>query len=412
MTGLGAMRDPLAELSLEQLRRRTSRKWQTFSPDVLPLWIAELDVRLAPAVADAVHDAIRTGDTGYTAGTAFPEAARGFAAARWGWDFDVEGTSSVPDVMRGMTEIVRLLTEPGDRVIVTPPIYPPFYGFSRSAQRAVVEAPLTAAGRLNLETLDTAFQAATQGGRRAVFLLCNPHNPTGAVHTREELSRVAVLAAEHKVRVISDEIHGPLVLPGASFVPYLTVPGTENAFALISASKGWNLAGLKAALAIAGSDAVDDRYRLPVEVPLGASHLGVIAQTAAFRDGGAWLDDLISSLDRNRTLLTDLIRTELCGIEFSPPQATFLAWLDCRRLYEQTCPVSAADFFLDQARVALNPGAPFGAGDGFVRLNFGTNPAILRDAIHLMSAALAGGAAARQASPGQAAASNLRTTCA
>ena len=245
--------NPLEALSLPDLRRRTSMKWRAHGDDVLPLWVAEMDVPLAAPIADALRSAIDTGDTGYPAGDGYARALAGFAARRWGWtDFPTEHTTIVPDVMMGIVEVLRLVTEPGDPVIVNAPVYPPFYAFVTHADRRVVESPLTAEGRIDPAGLDAAFARARATGPRAAYLISNPHNPTGAVHTREELRTVAELARRHGVRVIADEIHAPLVLAGAEFTPYLTVPGSEDAFSLTSASKAWNLAGLKAALLIAG----------------------------------------------------------------------------------------------------------------------------------------------------------------
>lgn len=280
--------DPLVQLSLEQLRRRTSLKWRTHPADVLPLWVAEMDVPLAPPVAEALRTAIDLGDTGYPYGSAYAEALAGFAAERWRWDgLRVEHTAIVPDVMLGVVEVLRLVTGPGDAVVVCSPVYPPFYAFVAHDAREVVEARLGPDLRVDLAALEDAFVRARRDGRRAAFLMSNPHNPTGVVHTRQELEAVAALAREHGVRVVSDEIHAPLVLPGAVFTPFLSVPGAENAFALVSASKAWNLAGLKAALAVAGSEAAAELRMLPEEVGHGPSHLGVIAHTAAFRAGGA-----------------------------------------------------------------------------------------------------------------------------
>jgi cystathionine beta-lyase len=240
--------DPLEQLTLAELRTRTSTKWREHPPDVLPLWVAEMDVLLAEPVQRVLHDAVARGDTGYPAGTGYAEALAVFAAQRWAWDdLDVARTAVVPDVMLGIVEALELLTSPGDTVVVNCPVYPPFYGFLEWTGLRVREAPLTAGGRLDLAALAEAF-----GDGAAAYLLCNPHNPTGTVHTAQELSAVAALADEHGVRVVSDEIHAPLVLPGAGFVPYLCVPGAEDAFAVLSATKGWNLAGLKAALLVAG----------------------------------------------------------------------------------------------------------------------------------------------------------------
>ncbi|NUR38577.1 MAG: pyridoxal phosphate-dependent aminotransferase [Streptomyces sp.] len=394
--------DPLTHLTLEQLRQRTSMKWRTHPEDVLPLWVAEMDVPLAPAVAEALRSAIELGDTGYPYGTAYAEALAAFGAERWGWDgLAVERTAIVPDVMLGIVEVLRLLTDPGDAVVVCSPVYPPFYAFVSHDARQVVEARLGADLRIDLDALEDAFvRARGKGRRRAVFLLCNPHNPTGVVHTREELEAVAGLARRHGVRVVSDEIHAPLVLPGATFTPFLGVAGAENAFVLASASKAWNLAGLKAALAVAGPEAADELRLLPEEVSHGPSHLGVIAHTAAFRKGGDWLDDLLLGLDANRALLGRLAERHLPGVRCHRPEGTYLAWLDCTRLGLPTDQggdgpgvvsdlAGPAKFFLDRARVALSSGHVFGSGgEGHVRLNFATAPAVLREAVLRMGRAL------------------------
>ncbi|MGN9777165.1 MalY/PatB family protein [Micromonospora sp. H33] len=394
-------RNPLTRLTLPELRQRTSVKWRMHPPDVLPLWVAEMDVSLAPAVADALRGAIDLGDTGYAYGTAYAEALGDFAAQRWGWNsFRVDRTTVVPDVMMGIVEVLRLVTDPGDAVVVCSPVYPPFYAFVSHADRHVIEAPLGPDLRMDLAALDEAFRRARQYGRRPAFLMCNPHNPTGVVHRRDELEAVAELAGRHGLRVISDEIHAPLVLPGAHFTPYLTVAGAENAFALISASKAWNLAGLKAALAVAGPQAAADLSRMPEEVSHGPSHLGVIAHTAAFRAGGQWLDLLLDGLDTNRTLLAALLAKHVPAVRYHHPEGTYLAWLDCTALGIDTeqpdgQPGVASDVagpakvFLDRARVALSSGHVFGTGGaGFVRLNFATSPEILTDAVTRMGRAV------------------------
>ncbi|EFL28533.1 putative aminotransferase [Streptomyces himastatinicus ATCC 53653] len=371
--------NPLNRLTLDQLRLRTSMKWRTYPDDVLPLWVAEMDVPLAEPVVRAVTDAIALGDTGYPAGTAYAEALAGFARERWGWDgLAVERTAIVPDVMLGVVEMLKLVSGPGDAVVVNCPVYPPFYPFVEHMDRRVVEAPLGAHLRLDLDALEDAFRRAVAGGRRATYLLCSPHNPTGTVHTADELAAVAALADRHGVRVVADEIHAPLVAPGTVFTPYLSVPGAESGLSLMSASKGWNLAGLKAALAIAGPAAADDLARLPEEVGHGPSHIGVIAHTAALRDGGDWLDALLGGLDDNRALLAGLLARELPGVRYRPGPATFLAWLDCRALGLGDDPAAV---FLDRGRVALNSGLPFGTGGaGHVRLNLGTSPEVLIEA--------------------------------
>ncbi|MFF7639718.1 aminotransferase class I/II-fold pyridoxal phosphate-dependent enzyme [Streptomyces canus] len=379
--------NPLRQLSLEQLRRRTSMKWRTYPEDVLPLWVAEMDVPLAEPVARAIRDAVALGDTGYPAGTAYAEAWAGFASERWGWEgIAVERTAIVPDVMLGIVEMLKLVSGPGDAVVVNPPVYPPFYQFVQNMDRQVVEAPLGADGRIDFEVLEAVFGRVGKSAGRPAYLLCSPHNPTGTVHTAEELADVAALARTYGVRVVADEIHAPVVAGGAAFVPYLSVPGGGSGLSLLSASKAWNLAGVKAAVAVAGPDAADDLARLPEEVGHGPSHVGVIAHTAALRDGGAWLDALLGGLDDNRRLLARLLDASLPAVRYEPAQATFLAWLDCRSLGLGDDPAAV---FLERARVALNSGTPFGTGGaGFVRLNLATSPELINEAVRRMAAAL------------------------
>ncbi|VBA55816.1 Putative cystathionine beta-lyase [Mycobacterium attenuatum] len=394
------MTNPFEEPTLEQLRRRTSMKWRAYPADVLPLWVAEMDVNLAPTVAAAIHGAVDRGDTGYPHGTAYAEAVAEFASQRWQWhDLDIGRTAIVPDVMLGVVELLRLVTVRGDAVIVNSPVYAPFYAFVSHDGRRVIEATLGIDGRIDLDTLEQAFARAAGSGGKVAYLLCNPHNPTGAVHTVDELREVAELARRFGVRVVSDEIHAPLVPPGARFTPYLSVPGAENAFAVLSASKAWNLCGIKAAVAIAGAEAAADLRRMPEEVSHGPSHLGVISHAEAFRSGGIWLDAVLRGLDANRNLVGALVDQHLPGVKYLWPQGTYLAWLDCRQLgfaehaADGLAVVSdlsgPARWFLDHARVALSSGHVFGTGgDGHVRINFATSQAILTEAVSRMGRAL------------------------
>ncbi|MCZ7373658.1 MalY/PatB family protein [Micromonospora sp. WMMC250] len=388
LSGARDSANPLRQLTIGQLRQRTSLKWREYPDDVLPLWVAEMDVPLAEPVARAITDAVARGDTGYTAGTAYPQALAEFAHRRWGWDgLAVERTTLVPDVMHGVVEVLRLVTDVGDAVVVNCPVYPPFYDFVTHAGRRIVEAPLGEDLRIDLGALEDAFRRARAGGRPAAYLLCNPHNPTGVLHTAAEMAAVAGLADQHGVRVVADEIHAPVVVGGAQFTPYLSVPGAENGLSLMSASKGWNLAGLRGALLIAGPAAAGDLARIPFEASVSTSHLGVIAHTAALRDGGDWLDAVLAGLDDNRRLLAALLAEHLPVVRYQPGQATYLAWLDCRALGLGDDPASV---FLDRGRVALNPGTAFGTGGGgHVRLNLATAPELITEAVRRMAAAVA-----------------------
>ncbi|CAN5620018.1 aminotransferase class I/II-fold pyridoxal phosphate-dependent enzyme [soil metagenome] len=372
------MADPLSQLTLEQLRRRTSAKWRQYPDDVLPMWVAEMDVPLAEPIVTAVEGALAIGDTGYPSGGAYCEALRDFAASRWNWRFEARRACLVPDLMSGVADVIGVVTEPGATVVINPPVYPPFFWAARNTGRELLECPLDPSGRLDLARLERAFAEASRNPAGAAYLLCSPHNPTGTVHTAEELNRVAELASEYRVRVISDEIHAPLSYAGATFIPYLSVEPEGDGFAIYSASKAWNLAGLKAAVAIAGSGADDDLERLR-SVTHSASHIGVIAHTAALTSATDWLDDLLLGLERNRDELARLLAERLPTLGFRPPDATFLAWLDFGSLDLGTDPAAA---LLERGRVALNHGPSFGRGsEGHARLNFACPPALLAEGV-------------------------------
>ncbi|GGK87591.1 MalY/PatB family protein [Mangrovihabitans endophyticus] len=363
--------------SLDHLRRRRSAKWRRYPDDVLPLFVAEMDVPLAPAIADVLRAAVESSDTGYAIpGADLGEAVAGFAARRWGWQVDPAKVTAVADVGVGAVELLRALTSPGDSVVISPPVYPPFFHWVQEAGAQLREVPLADGRRLDLAALETAFAS-----HPAAYLLCNPHNPVGRVHTRDELTALITLASRYGVTVISDEIHAPLVLPGATFTPFLSLPGAADVgVSLISASKAFNLAGLKCAAVVDGTRSVASAF--PPDARWRTGHFGVLATVAAFTHGDAWLDGLLGFLDERRTQLGTLLHDRLPWITWTPPEGTFLAWLDCRARPDEEQP---ARRFLDRGRVALEPGLRFGAsGAGYVRLNFGTSAEILDEATQRM----------------------------
>jgi cystathionine beta-lyase len=367
---------------LDDLRERTSAKWRRYPADVLPLWVAEMDVPVADVVQRAVHDALGRGDTGYHQGTALAEAFAGFAQQRWGWVVDPARTRLVPDVMQGVAEVVRLVTNPGDAVVVNPPVYPPFTTFVENAGRRVEHAPLGADGRLDLAALDAAFTRATAGGARAAYLVCQPHNPTGTLPSAAELAAVGELAAAHGVQVVSDEIHAPLVLEG-KFVPVASaLPG---AISLHSASKAFNLAGLRAAVVVPGPEA--DLGALPRLASDGVSHVAAIAQIAAYRDGGPYLDEVLDGLRANLATLSGLLAERVPAVAWEPPAATYFAWLDLRPVTDGDDP---ARELLRRGRLAVNPGPSFGPGGaGHVRLNVAASTEVLTEAVRRIAATYA-----------------------
>jgi cysteine-S-conjugate beta-lyase len=369
------------ELSLSDLRRRRSEKWSRYPPDVLPCAVAEMDFAPAPPVAAALADALAAGDLGYAypATSGLGSAFAGFARRRWGWDVDPDGVVAVPDVMVGVAELLRLLTPLGAGVVITTPVYPPFFSVIAEVGRRAVPVPLD--GGLPLDGIRAAFA----DGARAL-LLCNPHNPTGYVAGRDELLAVSEIVAEHDGVVLSDEIHAPLTLAGAEHVPFCSV-APERAIVLCSASKGWNLAGLKCGVAVVAADRMRAALTaLPVDLRDRVGHLGVVASGAALTAGEPWLDELRGYLEGTRTLLAERLAERLPQVRYAPGAATYLAWLDCRALDLGDDPSTA---FLARGRVALQPGPDFGEpGRGFARLNFGTSRALVEEAVDRLVRAL------------------------
>jgi cystathionine beta-lyase len=272
-------------------------------------------------------------------------------------------------------------------VVINTPAYPPFMPTIPEYGLRVVDVPLlrTRDGwAMDFEGLEGAFRSGA-----SAYLLCNPHNPTGRVFSRPELERIAALASKFDVVVVADENHAPLTLSGAVHTPYVSLGEdcAANAVTVISAAKAWNLAGLKCAVVVAGSSAMRSRLaQLPAEVQVRAGHLGVLAAIAAYRDGQPWLRGLLAHLDRNRSLLAQLLSAQLPDIGYLAPEASYLAWLDCTRLGLGDDP---AAHFLEKGRVALSRGLDFGPnGAGFVRLNMGTSSDLLKEAVARMTAAM------------------------
>ncbi|WP_433330334.1 MalY/PatB family protein [Spirillospora sp. CA-294931] len=369
---------PFTAFGLDELRRRSSLKWRAYPSDVLPVWVAEMDTPLAEPIVAAITDAVRRGDTGYATGRALPEAFAGFAERRYGWRPDPGTMRVVPDVMTGIVEALGATVGPGARVVFNTPAYPPFFEWLARAGHRIAESPLDPDGRLDLDRLERDFAAGADA-----YLLCSPHNPTGTVFARDELESVAALATRYGVRVVVDEIHAPLVQPEARHVAYGTLEAASDAVVVVSASKAWNLAGLKAALVVPGPDAGE---AAAIDRTTAASLPGIIASEAAFTQGEPWLAEVLAGLDANRRLLGELLARELPKIGYTPPPATYLAWLDCRALGLGDDPAAA---FLERGRVALASGTGFGApGAGFARFNFATTPDVITEAVRRMALAI------------------------
>lgn len=400
--GDGPLRDPsgvpFSELDPELLRtRRTSLKWTRFAEDVLPLFVAEMDFAVAPVVQDAIVARVRDSDTGYLDGPGeLAPAFAEFAQDRWGWSVPHDHVHVATDVATGIVESLRVFLPEGGRILVPTPAYPSFFELLEEVPFEVVEVPLASRGEadadrevvaaseaapVSLDLAAIAREFASDAGIDA-FLLCNPHNPHGVAHTAADLAELARLAAEHDVLVISDEIHAPLIHTGETFTPFAPLAAAAGALAVTatSASKGWNIAGLKCSVIVAADRRANEvLQQLPPEVACRASILGLHAGVAAFRNGHDWLDRAVAQIEANDRLLAALVTEHLPGVRYTRPQAGYLAWLDFRGAGLGPDPYTR---ILEDARVALNNGIHFGAGGaGHVRLNLACAPATIREAI-------------------------------
>lgn len=382
----------LGRCDLEMLRRRKSHKWRAHPADVLPAFVAEMDFDLAEPIVEAVRDALAVGDCGYGHQGDLGQAFADFAEKRLRWSPDPAGVFAIPDVMTGVAEVIQAVTPPGAGIVINPPVYQPFFYRLRLAGRRVVEAPLRRLGDGRYDLDFEALDRALAGDGVHVYLLCSPHNPVGRVWSRQQLLTAADICQRHGTLLLIDEIHAPLVLPGAEQVPFLSLDHemTQRSVAFTSASKAWNIPGLKCGVAVVGAPELGAILEERWEALLPGQP-GVPATAAAFERSLPWLDALLAQLDENRALLARLLGERLPGVAYVPPEASFLAWLDCRALGLGEDPAAE---FLARGRVALSPGPGFGTqGRGFARLNMGTSPELMAEAVRRMAAAAAPGEA-------------------
>lgn len=372
-------------IDLDQLRGHGSVKWSLY-PDAIGAFIAEMDFGTAPVITEALHAAVDAGAFGYLPAALADElgtACADWIATSYGWSVPAERIRPLPDVIKGLEVAIEHYSRPGSKVIVPVPAYMPFLQVPGSLGREILEVPLARVDgeyRFDLDAIDAAF---TEGGH--LLVLCNPYNPAGRVFRTDELEAVAAVVERHGGRVFADEIHAPLVHPGHRHVPYASLSDVTAAHTITatSASKAWNLPGLKCAQLVLSNDAdaaVWEQVGFLAEH--GAANLGVIANTVAYREGRGWLEEVLSYLDGNRTALAALLAEHLPEIGYTPPEGTYIGWLDCRALGLD----DPATFFRERAGVALTDGAACGS-PGFVRMIFATPRPILEQAVRQLAAA-------------------------
>jgi cysteine-S-conjugate beta-lyase len=377
----------IKDLTDDEARRAIVLKWGTVDPDVLPAWVAEMDYALAPPIREALLDAVNTGVTGYPVfapGGRLGEAYAGFAARHFGQRIDPAHVIGTVDVTAGVRVALDVLSDPGPMVLPLP-AYDPQLDIAQITGRERWDLPVDPDAGTAMFDLDHLDRLFADGAR--TLLLTQPHNPCGHVYTRAELEGIRDVVVRHGARVISDEIHAPLVLPGAEHVPYLSLEGTsDHAVAVVASSKAFNTAGLRCAQIVTTDEGT--RKQL-VEVPMARndswSSLWVVAAVAAYEDGDVWLAALVERLDQLRSLLGRLLSEHLHDTRMRRLEATYLAWLDLRA-YGHADPAGVG---LARQRVRLAPGHAYHPGlDGHARLNLATSPERLTEIVRRLGAAL------------------------
>ena len=375
---------PWDDIAADVLRHRGSMKWTRF-PDTLPAFVAEMDFPLAPPIAQALHAAVDAPLLGYLPEPTkndMREASAEFLARHYQWSVPSEWVFPAGDVLSAYEVTLRAFTRDGSPVIVPTPAYMPFISLTEMLGHPVIQLPMvTTGGRpvLDLDRIGSELAAGAQ-----VVVLCNPHNPLGLVHTKEELLALAEVVDHAGALVFSDEIHAPLTLFGHHHIPYASINDTTASHTVTStsASKAWNLPGLKAAqLIVSNPEHYKALKEMEFTVSHGASILGVIATTAAYRDGGEWLEEARHYLEGSATEFAQMVSSSLPGAGFRQLEGTYIAWLDASAVdignYE-----SPAHYFANEAGVSVTDGAMCGeAGVGHIRLILATPRPILREIV-------------------------------
>jgi len=383
----------LRALDLSELQTHRSEKWRAFPKDILPLPVAEMDFPVADPIRQTLRDMIDHSDLGYLG--LIPEmgaAFAGFAKRRWDWIVDPLQVRIAADVGVGVVEVLRVITKPGDKILINSPVYPNFFTWCNETHLEHVDVPLTQSEEeingnhwvLDWDGIENAYASGIKA-----HLISNPHNPLGRVYTRDELSRLADLAKKHSVYILSDEIHAPLTFAEQAFTPFLNISETarEVGITITAASKGWNIAGLKCAIIVTENAQVHETLNaIAPATHYRASLLGAFATVTAFEQGEPWLDSLMVALDHNRKLVAELIERKTPGVGYRIPHSSYLAWLDLTPFNLGEDPSA---LLIEKAKVAFVPGVRFGSqSTQFVRLNFATSPEILEEAFSRLATVL------------------------
>ena len=371
-------------------RRQTeSAKWHHYDPDVLPMWVADMDFRSPEPIIQALRNRIEHGIFGYPEEP--PELKQLIIERlliRYGWKVQPDEIVFLPGVVTGFNVACHSISVPGAGVLIQTPVYPPILKAYTNSGLIRQEMALSRQNDGRYEIDFDAFEKAITPQTR-IFLLCNPHNPVGRVFSRIELLKMAEICQRHGILICSDEIHCELVFSGYSHIPIAALDEqiSKQTITLMAPSKTFNIAGLDCSFAIIQDAELRNQYQKARKGLVGGVNLlGLVAACAAYQHGQSWLDELIIYLEANRNFVYSFIEQELPGVSMALPEATYLAWIDCRQLALQQKP---CNFFIDRARVACNDGEEFGSGgQGFIRLNFGCPRSMLLEALTKMKTSL------------------------
>lgn len=378
--------------NLSVLQTHRSEKWRGFAKDVLPLPVAEMDFPVAEPIRAILTELVANSDLGYLG--PIPELGLGFkkfAQERWNWELDESQVRAATDVGVAVVEILRVMTQPGDSILINSPVYHNFYNWINETKLNKVDVPFQRTGdeAANPWEIDWAGIEKAYASGIKVHLLCSPHNPLGRIYSKEELLKFVGLAQKHNVLIISNELHAPLTYKGNQYTPILSLGENARKVSIVvsAASKGWNIAGLKCAIIVTQDPVLFARLNeMPLAVHYRSSLLGAFATAVAFSDCGDWLDDVVSQLDENRYLIKNLLSAKLPSVRYHIPDNGYLAWLDLESL---KLGVDPSKVLLEKGRVALNPGHTFGVQcSQYIRLNFATSPVIVTEAIERIARAV------------------------
>lgn len=362
-----------------------SIKWSMYPEDVLPLWVADMDFTSPPEVIAALQRRVEHGVFGYAnESRKLAELIVERMERLYGWKISPEDVLIVPGVIAGFNLTAQAILQQGDSIVIQPPIYPPFFGVAANAGVSEIQCVLENDGTgkyfIDFNKLKKAL-----GGTSRMLLFCNPHNPIGKVYKQEELEEIATLCVQNNVYICSDEIHSDLVYAGNRHIPIASIDPEigQRTVTLIAPSKTFNIAGLDCSVLICeNAELIKKIKQTRRGIMGGVNLLGTTAAIAAYQHGQKWLDEILVTLQDNRDFLSDFIKVKMPKVRIQSTQATYLAWLDCREL---ALGMEPYDFFLKNAKVALNRGAEFGGdGNSFVRLNFGCERKVLEEALARM----------------------------